>query len=136
MPFCPKCRTEYVEGTVTCTDCGQKLVAELSPAEKQTPEQTDLVEVWHVQGEMDAQLIRSLLESNGIESMFAGESVRLTHGLTVDGLAEVRILVREEDAKRACEIIGSLEGMTQCTSCGYPASKEDTACYSCGSSLS
>ena len=84
---------------------------------------------------MDAQLIRSLLESNGIRSMFSGESLRLTHGFTIDGLAEVKILVRDEDAKRACEIIASLEGMSRCPHCGYPGHNEDERCYSCGNAL-
>jgi hypothetical protein len=54
---------------------------------------------------MQAQLIRSLLEGDGIESMLQGETVRLTHAITVDGLAEVKILVREEDEQRARDVI-------------------------------
>jgi len=65
----------------------------------------ELVEVYRAQGETQAQLIRSVLEGDGIESMLSGESVRLTHGFTVDGLAEVRILVRKEDETRAREVI-------------------------------
>jgi hypothetical protein len=65
----------------------------------------ELVEVFKAQGEMEAQVIRSVLESDGIESMLSGESLRLTHGLTVDGLAEVRILVREDDETRSREVI-------------------------------
>ena len=106
MAFCPECRSEYLEGTETCEDCGVDLVAQLV---KPGPDTRDgaLVEVWYTHGEMDAQLIRSLLESNGISSMFSGESLRLTHGFTIDGLAEVRILVREADAQCAREIIGA-----------------------------
>jgi hypothetical protein len=66
-----------------------------------------LVEVFKAQGEIEAQMIRSVLESDGIDSMLSGESVRLTHGITVDGLAEVRILVREEDEERAREVIAA-----------------------------
>ena len=71
----------------------------------------ELVEVFKAQGEIEAQMIRSLLDSEGIQSMLSGESVRLTHGLTVDGLAEVKILVRKEDEARASEVIAVfLEG--------------------------
>lgn len=93
------------------------------------------MEIWHVQGEMEAQLVRSLLESNGIEAILSGESLRLTHGFTVDGLAEVRVLVGVRDAKRACEIIGSMEGMLQCRHCGYPVRSGDRTCHSCGMSI-
>ncbi|MGD8413230.1 MAG: DUF2007 domain-containing protein [Candidatus Latescibacterota bacterium] len=65
----------------------------------------ELVEVHKAQGEIDAQMIRSVLEGDGIDSMLSGESVRLTHGITVDGLAEVKILVRKEDEERAREVI-------------------------------
>ena len=66
-----------------------------------------LVEVSRAYGEMEAQVIHSLLESHGIESMLKGEALRITHGFTMDGLAEVRILVRPEDAERAKEIIAA-----------------------------
>ncbi len=135
MPFCPRCRSEYVEGTRVCEDCGRTLVSALPREPEDDPLQADLVEVWHTQGEMDAQLIRSLLESTGIESMLSGESLRLTHGFTVDGLAEVKILVRREDAKRACDVIASLDGMRRCGHCGYPAYQDDTSCHSCGKVL-
>jgi hypothetical protein len=69
--------------------------------------EVELVEVWTAYGEMDAQLIRSVLEGDGIESMLSGESLRLTHGITVDGLAEVKILVRKEDEERAREVIAA-----------------------------
>jgi predicted amidophosphoribosyltransferase len=131
MPYCAKCRSEYVEGTKVCEDCGETLTETL-PTPAVRPGDGDLVEIWHTQGEMDAQLMRSLLESNGIQSIFSGESLRLTHGFTVDGLAEVRILVREEDAKRACEVIASLEGMSQCRHCGYPVYEGDATCGACG----
>ena len=34
MPWCPKCKNEYIEGITTCTDCGVDLVDEL-------PKETD-----------------------------------------------------------------------------------------------
>ena len=64
------------------------------------------MEVSRAYGELEAQVIHSLLESHGIVSMMRGEALRITHGFTIDGLAEVRILVRPEDAQRAKEIIG------------------------------
>lgn len=135
MPFCPQCRTEYVEGTSTCADCGAPLISAL-PSERETePDLGDLVEVWRAQGELNAQLTRALLEANGITSMLAGESLRLTHGFTVDGLALVRILVRPDDAERACEIIASSEGVSRCPGCGFPVEDSDGTCWSCGAEL-
>ena len=132
MPFCPKCRVEYVDGVETCEDCGIALVAVLPKALEGAGRDSDLVEVWRTQGEVDAQIIKALLDSQGVHSMISGESLRLTHGLTVDGLALVKILVRPEDAKLACDVIASSDGIEKCAHCGFPVSINDTRCWSCG----
>jgi hypothetical protein len=106
------------------------LVPALPPS--QGSESGELVEIWKTQGEMGAQLIRSLLESHGISVLFRGEALRLTHGFTVDGLAEVRILVPAEQAKRSCEILSTTEGMSLCKQCGQLVSDEDQQCRFCG----
>jgi hypothetical protein len=42
MPFCPRCRYEYVEGVKRCPDCGSRLVRELpsEPAEQKEADET------------------------------------------------------------------------------------------------
>jgi hypothetical protein len=135
MPFCPKCRSEFVEGTSVCEDCGVPLVAGKPVEEESLRFTEDLVEIWRTQGEMNAQLVRSLLEGSGIPSLLSGESLRLTHGLTIDGLALVRIYVRGEDAARASEIIAGIEGIGKCPGCGKPVSEGDASCWSCGEDI-
>jgi hypothetical protein len=105
MPFCPSCKTEYVESVAICSDCGEVLVDALviSAADPCVR----LVDVYIAHGEVDAQLVRSILEANGIDCMLSGEAVRLTHGLTIDGLAEVRIRVREDDAAHARDVLAA-----------------------------
>lgn len=46
-----------------------------------------------VQGELVANVIKSHLESEGIPVLLEYESAGKVYGLTVDGLAQVRILV-------------------------------------------
>ena len=57
------------------------------------------------QGELEASVIKSHLECEGIPVMLQYESVGRVFGLTVDGLGEIRILVPQELAERAKEII-------------------------------
>ena len=35
MPWCPKCKNEYVDGVKTCVDCGCDLVGSLEEMEKE-----------------------------------------------------------------------------------------------------
>ena len=49
------------------------------------------------------------LRSGGDFRPRAGESLRNTHGLTLDGLGAVEILVAEEDAVRARALLDSAE---------------------------
>lgn len=60
-------------------------------------------------GELEAQQIKAFLESNGIECTFLGESLRKTHGLTLDGLGRVEIHAAEEDVSRAKELVNAAE---------------------------
>jgi hypothetical protein len=60
-------------------------------------------------GEFYAQQVRAFLEAHGIACEFRGEALRMTHGLTLDGLGEVRIHVRPEDVARARELLARVE---------------------------
>jgi hypothetical protein len=70
------------------------------------------VEASRAGDETEAQVIRGALEADGIECVLRGEALRITLGITADGLAEVRILVRRQDADRAREVIARARGTT------------------------
>jgi hypothetical protein len=65
--------------------------------------------VFTASGEVQAQQVRAFLESAGISSELRGESLRKTHGLTVDGLGRVEIMVSEIDEDRARDLLASAE---------------------------
>lgn len=65
--------------------------------------------VFVASGELHAQQVRGFLEAAGIATAIRGESLRNTHGLTVDGLGAVEILVNEADAGRAMSLLESAE---------------------------
>lgn len=66
---------------------------------------SDFVVVSTVQGELQASVLKSHLESEGIPVLLKYESAGKVFGLTVDGLGEVRILVPRELADQARHII-------------------------------
>jgi hypothetical protein len=65
--------------------------------------------VFVANGEIHAQQICAFLETAGIPATLQGESLRHTHGLTVDGLGTVEVLVDETDAERARSLLRSAE---------------------------
>jgi Putative prokaryotic signal transducing protein len=69
----------------------------------------DLQRVFVANGEAQAQQVRAFLEAAGIETAIRGESLRNTHGLTLDGLGAVEILVAPTDAAWARSLLESAE---------------------------
>ena len=64
-----------------------------------------IVELCRVPTEVDALPIQSLLDSYGIRCILQSHVTRSVHPFTVDGLAEVRILISDRDLDKAREII-------------------------------
>jgi hypothetical protein len=65
--------------------------------------------VFVASGEVHAQQVRTFLEAAGIPTAVRGESLRNTHGLTLDGLGAVEITVPEADVTRARALLKSAE---------------------------
>ena len=64
-----------------------------------------LVQVYRAAGEIEAQVIRSLLESYGIPCLLKSEAAPSVHTFAVDGMGEVRVMVWEEVAEKAKRLI-------------------------------
>jgi hypothetical protein len=65
--------------------------------------------VFVASGEFHAQQIRTFLEAAGIPSHTSGEALRNTHGLTLDGLGSVKIVVPAADVERARGLLDSAD---------------------------
>jgi hypothetical protein len=65
--------------------------------------------VFTANGEIQAQQIRAFLDAAGIPSQSRGESLRNTHGLTLDGLGRVEIIVADLDEVRARALLAAAE---------------------------
>ena len=60
-----------------------------------------LKEVHRVWGLSEAEIIKSFLESNGIDCTFQGRNVQTVWPVTTDGLGEMRIMVKGSDYEAA-----------------------------------
>ena len=65
----------------------------------------DLIVIFRTQSDVEASIVRGLLEANGVPSVITSDVPHNIFPLTVNGLGEVRISVREEDADEARRII-------------------------------
>lgn len=65
-----------------------------------------LVEVYRASGELEAHVIKGLLESNGIRCILRSDAAFSVHAFTVDGMGEVTVSVLESVADEARKIIG------------------------------
>jgi hypothetical protein len=61
--------------------------------------------VFSAQGEIEEGQVRSFLGAHGIPTATRGEALRKTHGLTLDGLGQVEILVAPEHADEARRLL-------------------------------
>ena len=66
-----------------------------------------LVTVYTAQGQLEAQVIKTRLESEGIPVLLSYESLGIVCGLTIDGLGEVRVMVPEDLAQEVRELLGN-----------------------------
>lgn len=134
MPYCPQCFTEYVEGTSECEDCRINLLpgsppeveddeADSGSSTRQAfggwfrslmgageEEEVDGPPVKMVRirsfsgatGSLDAAVARNLLKVRGIPSILGGEA-----SAEMLPFLDVSLMVREEDADRATDILRS-----------------------------
>lgn len=78
-------------------------------AQAENPQAAELVEVYATQGHPRAHVIKSKLEAAGIPSILSYDSASLLFGITVDGLGQVRVLVRPEDAEEARRLLAEVQ---------------------------
>ncbi len=69
----------------------------------------DEISVFAASGELQAQQIQGFLAAAGIASELRGESLRKTHGLTIDGLGMVQVVVSSEDEEQARALLATAE---------------------------
>jgi len=108
MPYCAQCLIEYVDGTARCEDCGADLLPGSPP---EAPPRVDLLEEKDVKlvpvrlftggtAQLDADLARNILQSQGIPCLLQGES-----SAEMLPVLDIPLLVREEDAAHAERIL-------------------------------
>jgi hypothetical protein len=68
-----------------------------------------LVEVYHARTEMEAQVIKGLLESFNVPCVLKSNAAPSVHVFTMDGMGEVGVMVLESMADKARALINDSE---------------------------
>ena len=98
MPKCPSCGTGFLGPLVRCPDCG----AVLRTTPGRLPDSdTTTATVATFPTIAEADMVRELLQRNGIEATVAGEVDPLGTNL---GTAPIELTVAAEDLERALEL--------------------------------
>jgi len=67
--------------------------------------QAKMIEVYRATGEAEAQIIKGLLESNGIHCLLRSNAAPSVHVFAIDGMGEVKVMVGESVAEKARRLI-------------------------------
>ncbi len=69
----------------------------------------DFQAVYSTNGQLNAESIKILLESAGIQVMLAGESIGTVYGLGIGPLAAIEVLVPASQVSSAREILDAMD---------------------------
>jgi len=64
-----------------------------------------LIRVYRASGELEALTIKSMLESFGVPSILRSNAAGSVHPFSVNGMGMVEVMVNEEDAEYALQLI-------------------------------
>lgn len=108
--FCPKCKSEYMEGITQCADCHIPLVYDLSSESESLPElqseYANLVTFKTYINQAEAELAKGFLHSYGIKAIVSAayfDNLRPIYKSS----GGIRLLIKEEDVKDAEAIFKS-----------------------------
>src|ERR1043165_2244389 len=102
MAFCPNCEAEYKTGITVCPDCNVNLVEKLTPENKvHDTSDGEPVPLQSFKTGAEAEMVRELLEQNGIRSFVEGGDFAV---IPSSFSQAVVLMVDERDLPRALDI--------------------------------
>lgn len=101
--FCPKCKTEYRDGSSVCTDCSSLLVDKLPESGQNNQSAESFVSILETRNQGDVAFIKSIFDAEEIRYSFWGE-VMMNSPFTMGGNFAT-LLVYKEDLAKAVDLL-------------------------------
>lgn len=77
--------------------------------EPKTDRDMKLAVLGRVNGPVEAEVIKNFLESQGIACILQGQMLQSIYPILVDGLAEIKVMVSENDLEAARDLLKTLD---------------------------
>ena len=151
MPYCPRCKTEFVAGVSVCSDCGVELVSALTPEQMEDEDHPNYqYEVaTEALGEIQTRILCAELEQAGIPYILSGDELSTVH---VYPAKDSRVWVPKRYLEKTKELLEtvltpaedeSLEAAAAddnveiffCDHCGAEVPSDAKKCPECGESF-
>ena len=101
--FCPKCKSEFVDGINKCPECRVGLLEELPPDPKPPKSEfTDYAEIFVNPSPADVAILKLILDSKEINFFIEGENAQIS-------FATPKLMVRTDQVEMAKELIKDLK---------------------------
>lgn len=104
MPFCPRCKYEYIENADFCYDCGEKLVDKLPDEINSNKIKIKWKPLQNLPGRIYAEMVKEVFDKKGIPSFI--KSSLLSSALGIKGiLGDTSTIFVPEDRFEECQEI-------------------------------
>jgi len=106
--ICPKCKSEYIEGVYTCSDCEVSLVDHLPiPAQELEADFTDVnfLSVYNPIDSQEVSIIKMILEREGIPHYIKNDRLHGAALFSIQGPGKMEVFVPENFARQVRDLL-------------------------------
>jgi hypothetical protein len=105
---CPKCKSDYIDGIYTCSDCNVPLVDFLPQTEEPSKRQFDdvtFVSVYTPLNSQEVSIIKMIMEREGIPYHVKNDRLHGAVLYSIQGPGKMELFVPEEYAERVVALL-------------------------------